>query len=150
MRVRHYRNKDDGYWSGRRNAGSCVSAVLTARHPRPWSVAALTPHLWSNPRANRPYDGPGLWATTTVDGATREFVFTDATLTTAAFSGSQAIGRRVLEPGSTTFPDPGIAHAWQDACGGSRREALSELKRAVRYRSDQHEARPRRPMPLLR
>jgi hypothetical protein len=82
MPVRHYR-KDDGYWSGQRNAGSRVSAVLTTRQPRPWSVAALTLHLWLNPWANRPYDEPRLWAATTVDPTTGEFIASDATVTTA-------------------------------------------------------------------
>jgi hypothetical protein len=53
MPVRHYR-EDDGYWSGRRNAGSRVSAVVTTRYPRLWSAAALEPHLWLNPWAQRP------------------------------------------------------------------------------------------------
>jgi hypothetical protein len=80
--VRHYR-KDDGYWSGRRNAGSRVSAVLTTRHPRPWSAGTLMPQLWLNPWADRPYDAPRLWAATTVDATTGEFVSSEATVTVA-------------------------------------------------------------------
>jgi len=82
MPVRHYR-KDDGYWSGRRNAGSRVSAVLTTRYPRPWSAAALVPYLWLNPWADRPYDGSRLWAATTVDARTGEFVASAAAVTAA-------------------------------------------------------------------
>jgi hypothetical protein len=82
MPVRHYR-EDDGYWSGRRNAGSRVSAVVTTRYPRPWSAAAMVPHLWLNPWAQRPYDGPRLWSSTTVDAKTGEFVCRDAAVTTA-------------------------------------------------------------------
>jgi hypothetical protein len=83
MPTRHYR-EDDGYWSGRRNAGARVSAVLTTRHPRPWTAPSLLPHLWLNPWARRPYDGPRLWATTTVDVKTGEFASSDAAVTTAA------------------------------------------------------------------
>lgn len=82
MPVRHYRN-DDGYWSGRRNAGSRVSAVLTAWYPRPWSASALVPHLWLNPWASRPFDDPPLWASTTVDPETGEFTSNDAATTAA-------------------------------------------------------------------
>jgi hypothetical protein len=86
MPVRHYR-EDDGYWSGRRNAGSRVSAVITARYPRPWSAATMEPHLWLNPWARRAYDGPRLWASTTVDTNTGEFVSNLATLTAAGLLG---------------------------------------------------------------
>lgn len=56
---------------------------MTTRYPRPWSAAALEPHLWLNPWALRPYDGPQLWASTTVDAETGKFVSSDAAVTTA-------------------------------------------------------------------
>lgn len=68
-----HRRVDDGYWSGGRNAGQRVAAVLTMRTPRPWNVTALEPHLWLNPWAPNPYTARRIWAWTTVDSKTGEF-----------------------------------------------------------------------------
>ena len=57
-----------GFWQhGRRQRASRVSAVLSAIHLNPWSVAETSLGLWRNPRATNPLPDCLPWATTDVD-----------------------------------------------------------------------------------
>ena len=77
------RRLDDGYWSGRRSAGTRVGAVLTLRMPRPWNVTEVQPHLWLNPWAAMPFSGTRLWEWTTVDALDGRFSEGPSNMTTA-------------------------------------------------------------------
>jgi hypothetical protein len=79
--------REDGYWSGRRNAGLRVGGVLTMDHPRPWKLPRLQPRLWLNPWATKPLLGDQPWATMTVAPETGELDEAPARATTSELLG---------------------------------------------------------------
>ena len=54
-------SKVDGFWYGLKGPQSQrVSAVLILNNLRPWNIAKVTPILWHNPWAKRPFN-PNYW-----------------------------------------------------------------------------------------
>jgi hypothetical protein len=82
--ISEYR-KDDGYFAPQR--GRRVAGVVTVPTPRPMFAPQLTPHLWLNPWAERPFAAERLWAWTTVSPNDRTLEHGAATVTPAQLLG---------------------------------------------------------------